>query len=100
MCYRCVEKRGDLSHYQSKVIPFRRYFLLEREARSWHDTEIKAVCECGSETFGAAINNSDMMTGGKWVMQCLNCKTIHILEYMYWEAVEMPRIVLGVEGQS
>ena len=98
MCFRCVEKRGDLSHYQEKVLPFRYYHLLGR--KDWHDTCDMAMCECGCSIFCAAINESNMSNGGKWIMQCSDCKSIHVLPFVDWDAVDAPRVIRGVEGQS
>lgn len=98
MCYKCVENRGDLSHYQEKVLPFRYYCLVGR--KDWHDSKDVAVCECGSKIFCAAINESNMSDGGKWIMQCSGCKSMHVLSFREWEAIDMPHPVRGVEGQS
>lgn len=83
MCYKCVEKREDLSNYQPKRYPDKHFGLIEK-GDNFHDTGKFLVCTiCGHKTFRGGLIEESGET--KFILQCVVCGCIQVVSCSNWE---------------
>ena len=100
MCYRCVERREDLSDYTEKRLPLKSFHLFERSV-DFHDTGKLLACSvCVATTFcGNWVYEANSSSGGKWIVQCCTCGRLHVLPFKEWDPAPVADSV-QIVGQS